>query len=167
MPDRLLIAILGNRNSGKSTTWNRLFDGTVKTGKYERPLYLNRAQSVDVFLVSGSPEEREIEVGEILPEPLPQIILCSTQYREDVTETFDYFFRKGYEVFVQWLNPGHGDPEAYEDTLALKDFLLKKGATLQVRDGRADTALRIKEIRQFILGWATHRDLVRTEFPAG
>jgi hypothetical protein len=167
MPDRLLIAILGNRNSGKSTTWNRLFDGTVKTGKYERPLYLNRAQSVDVFLVSGSPEEREIEVGDILPEPLPQIVLCSTQYRDDVTETFDYFFRKGYEVFVQWLNPGYSDAEAYDDALSLREFLLKKGATLQVRDGHADPAPRIREIRQFILGWATHRDLIRTEFPAG
>lgn len=167
MPDRLLIATLGNRNSGKSTTWNRLFDGTVRTGKYERSLYLNRAQSVDVFLISGSPEEREIEVGEILPEPLPQIVLCSTQYREDVAETFDFFFRKGYEVFVQWLNPGYSDSAEYNDTLVLKDFLLKKGATLQVRDGHADPAPRIKEIRQFILGWATHRDLVRTEFPAG
>lgn len=167
MPDRLLVAILGNRNSGKSTTWNRLFDGTVRTGKYERSLYLNRAQAVDVFLVSGSPEEREIEVSEILPEPLPQIVLCSTQYREDVTKTFDYFFRKGYEVFVQWLNPGFSDSEAYEDTLALQDFLLKKGATLQLRDGHLDPAPRTQEIRQFILGWATHRDLVRTEFPAG
>lgn len=167
MPDRLLVAILGNRDSGKSTTWNRLFDGTVRTGKYERSLYLNRAQAVDVFLVSGSPEERDIEVGEILPEPPPQIVLCSTQYREDVTETFDYFFRKGYEVFVQWLNPGHCDLAAYDDALALQNFLLKKGATLQVRDGRLDPAPRVREIRQFILGWATHRDLVRTEFPAG
>jgi len=166
MPDRLLIAILGNRNSGKSTTWNRLFDGTVRTGKYERWLYLNRAQSINIFLVSGSPEEREIEVGEILPEPLPQIVLCSTQYREDVTETFDYFFRKGYEVFVQWLNPGYSDSMAYDDTLSLREFLLRKGATLQIRDGHTDTAPRIREIRQFILGWATHRDLVRTEFPS-
>lgn len=79
-----------------------------------------------MFLVSGSPEEREIEVGDILPEPLPQIFLCSTQYHEDVTNTFDYFFRKGYEVFVQWLNPGHIDPNAYDDELSLQDFMLKK-----------------------------------------
>lgn len=165
MADRLLVAILGNRHSGKSTTWNHLFDGTVRTGKYSRPLYLNRAQSVDVFLVSGSPEEREKEVGEILAEPLPQIVLCSTQYRQDVTETFDYFFGKNYEVFVQWLNPGHGDAEIYDDSLALRDYLLNNGATLQIRDGHGDSAPRVKEIRQFILGWATHRDLIRTEFP--
>jgi len=165
MTDRLLVAVLGNRNSGKSTTWNRLFDGTVKTGKYPRPLYLNRAQSVEVFLVSGSPEERELEVGDILPEPLPQIVLCSTQYRQDVTRTFDYFFAKGYEVFVQWLNPGWNDGGAYQDTLGLRDYLLNKGATLQVRDGQIDPAPRVKELRQFILGWATHRDLIGTEFP--
>jgi septin family protein len=97
MGDRLLVAVLGNRNSGKSTTWNRLFDATVKTGKHQRPLYLNHAQSVEVFLVSGSPEERELDVGDILTEPLPQIVLCSTQYREDVKETFNYFFANGYE----------------------------------------------------------------------
>lgn len=165
MGDRLLVAVLGNRNSGKSTTWNRLFEATVKTGKYKRSLYLNRAQSVEVFLVSGSPEEREIEVGDILIEPLPQIVLCSTQYREDVTETFNYFFAKGYEVFIQWLNPGHSDPEQYHDKLGFQGYLLYKGATLQVRDGRVDPMPRVKELRQFILGWATHRDLVSTEFP--
>jgi hypothetical protein len=165
MTDRLLIAVLGNRHSGKSSTWNRLFDATVRTGKYERPLYLNRAQHVDVFLVSGSAEERELDIESILPDPLPQIVLCSTQYHQDVVKTFDYFFSKDYEVFVQWLNPGYYDPEFYQDTLNLRDYLLNKGATLQVRNGKADPAPRVKELRQFILGWATHRDLVCTEFP--
>lgn len=166
MSDRLLIAVLGNRDSGKSTTWNRLFNSTVKTGKYERSLSLNCAQSVDVFLVSGSPEEREIGVDEILPDPLPQIVLCSTQYHENVRKTFDYFFYEGYEVFVQWLNPGYDDDKQYGDHLRLRDYLLTMGATLQIRDGQIEPAPRIKEIRQFILGWATHRDLIRTEFPA-
>lgn len=165
MADHLLVAVLGNRHSGKSTTWNSLFDKTVKTGEYLRDLYLNRAQSVEVFLVSGSPEERELDIREILPEPpLPHIVLCSTQYRQDVTETFDYFFGKGYEVFVQWLNPGYRDGSAYQDGLALQDYLLGKGATLQVRDGRIDPASRVRELRQFILGWAKHRDLITTEF---
>ncbi len=166
MTDRLLVAVLGNRNSGKSTTWNRLFDATVKTGKYQRQLYLNKAQYVNVFLISGSPEEREIEVGELLPDPLPQIVLCSTQYRDDVTETYDHFFRRGYDVLVQWLNPGHGDESDYRDDLDIRDFLLSRGATLQLRDGRGDPARRVRELREFILGWASHRDIVCTEFPA-
>jgi hypothetical protein len=165
MADRLLVAVLGNRNSGKSTTWNRLFDATVRTGTQQRPLNLNCAQWVNVFLISGSPEERELEVGDILPEQLPEIVLCSTQYRQDVKGTFDYFFAQGYEVFVQWLNPGHNDPKQYMDSLGLQDYLLSKGATLQVRNGHIDPAPRVKELRQFILGWATHRDLVSTQFP--
>jgi hypothetical protein len=169
MPNNLLVAVLGNQHSGKSTTWNRLFDPTgktkVRTGKHPRSLYLNPAQYVEVFLISGSAQEREIEVGEILPEGNPEIVLCSAQYREDVTETFDYFLAKGYEVFVQWLNPGHDDAEAYQDNLELQDYLLNKGATLQVRDGRVDPTPRVKELRQFIIGWAKYRDLVATEFP--
>lgn len=166
MAERLLIAVLGNRNSGKSTTWNRLFNATVKTGKYERTLYLNAAQSVNVFLISGSPEEREKEVEDLLPDALPPIVLCSTQYRADVKDTYNYFFSNGYEVIIQWLNPGHSDKETYEDDLALQNYLLSKGATLQIRDGKIDPTPRVKELRQFILGWASHRDLLRTDWPA-
>lgn len=169
MADKLLVAVLGNRDSGKSTTWNRLFDPTgkttVRTGTLPRPLYLNAAQTVEVFLISGSAEERKKEVGIILQGRVPEIVLCSTQYHEDVTKTFDHFFAEGYEVFVQWLNPGHND-EAYQDKLGLRDFLLDKGATLHVRDGHIDPAPRVKEIRQFILGWAKYRNLVATKFPA-
>jgi hypothetical protein len=165
MADRLLIAVLGNSNSGKSETWNRLFNATVKTGKHERTLYLNSAQYVRAFLINGSPQEREVDVEDLLPDPLPSLVLCSTQYRADAKDTYNYFFRKGYEVVVQWLNPGYGDSESYQDNLALQDFLLRKGATLQVRDGTADPVSRVKELRQFILGWATHADLVHTEWP--
>jgi hypothetical protein len=165
MSDRLVVVVLGNRDSGKSTTWNRLFDSTVRTGKYQRSLYLNCAQSVEVFVVSGSPEERGKEVESILPEPLPQIVLCSAQYKDDVLETFKYFFSNGYEVFVQWLNPGHSDSGRYEDTLGLREELLLRGATLQERDGRQDPTHRVRELRQFILGWATYRGLVHIDFP--
>jgi hypothetical protein len=166
MADRLVIAVLGTRNSGKSETWNRLFDATVRTGKHPRWLYLNAAQSVEVFVVSGSPEERETKVEDILPDPLPQIVLCSVQYRDDAADTFRYFLRNGYELFVQWLNPGYSDGDRYADDLGLRDFLLTHTATLQERDGTLDPASRLKEIRQFLLGWATYRDLVQTEFPA-
>jgi GTPase Era involved in 16S rRNA processing len=37
MPN-LVVAVLGHRNTGKSTTWNTLFGATVKTGKHERRL---------------------------------------------------------------------------------------------------------------------------------
>jgi len=61
----LAVTTLGHRNAGKSSTWNTLFRSTVRTGKYERRLYLNKAQFVPVFLVSGSPEERDEYVGDL------------------------------------------------------------------------------------------------------
>lgn len=59
MAEKLAAVVLGNSNSGKSTTWNTLFQRTVKTGRYQRELHFNRCGYSWVFLVSGSPEERE------------------------------------------------------------------------------------------------------------
>lgn len=166
MPDRLLVSVLGNRHTGKTTTWETLFDADVRTGKRERKLYLNSAQWIKVFLVNGSPEERNKPVQTILGGTLPQIVLCSTQYRVGVKRTYDHFFSKDYEVFAQWLNPGYGEQAPYADNLGLRDHLLSSGATLQVRDGRIDQHPRVKELRQFLLGWATFRGLVHTDFPS-
>ena|SRR5581483_1563558 len=160
----LAVTTLGNRNSGKSQTWNTLFGSTVKTGKYERRLYLNRAQYVNVFLVSGSPEEREEYVGEIITVEKPNIVLCSTQYIESVRTTYDFFFANGYDVHVQWLNPGFKDGTRYADSLDLVPYLLKKGATLEQSDGRADPKQRAQNLVRVILGWATFYDFVRTQF---
>jgi septin family protein len=66
--DRLFVGILGNRNSGKSTTWNTLFNSTVRTGKNSRTLALYGGECVEVFLISGSPEERQLYAGDILEE---------------------------------------------------------------------------------------------------
>ncbi len=165
MPDRLLVSVLGNRHTGKTTTWHTLFGATVNTGKHERKLYLNTSQWVKVFLVSGSPEERNMPIGTMLGGKLPQIVLCSTQYRSTVRATYGHFFRNDYEVFTQWLNPGHGEAAKYSDSLGLGGYLLDNGVTLQVRDGRVDPAGRVRELRQFILGWATYRGLVHTDFP--
>ncbi len=166
MADRLLIAVLGNRNSGKSKTWNSLFGQTVKTSSTPRRLYLNKAQWVDdVFLVSGSSEERGISIEEIMPEELsPTIVLCSVQYREGMESTFNYFFNRGYDVFIQWLNPGYADEASYADSLNVVGELLGKGAVMAKRNGQNAPDRRVEEIRQQILGWATYHDLVGTEF---
>ena len=166
MADRLLIAVLGNRHSGKSKTWNTLFGGRVKTGTALRYLYLNKAQWVDnVFLIYGSAEERGLSIEEIMPKELsPSIVLCSVQYREGMKSTFDHFFDHGYDVFVQWLNPGYSDEASYADSLNVVGWLLEKGAVLAKRNGQNPVEDRVEEIRQQVLGWATYRDLVRTEF---
>lgn len=166
MSDRLLISVLGNRNTGKTTTWHTLFGRDVRTGKHERRLYLNSAQWVNVFLVSGSPQERQMPIEQMLDGQLPSIVLCSTQYRNEARATFDHFFENDYQVFVQWLNPGYSDPRKYADNLSFGSYLLDSGASLHVRDGRAAPEPRVGELRQLILGWATMRGLVQTDFPA-
>lgn len=161
MAEKLVISVLGHRNAGKSHTWNTLFGETVKTGKRQRKLWLNSCEYVDVFLVSGSPEERETYVGDIITDDRPSIVLCSMQYREGVTTTIDYFAENDYEIFVQWLSPGRSDVGEVPDSLALVPYLLSAGATVQVRSGRLDNARpRVNNIRNFIYGWAHPRGLV-------
>lgn len=82
MSDRLFVAVMGNRNSGKSMTWNTLFGATVRTGKHARNLALYGGECCEVFLISGSPEERGEYVGDILEDNDCRIVLCSVQYTE-------------------------------------------------------------------------------------
>lgn len=165
MGERLLVVVIGHRNAGKSKTWNTMFERSVKTGKESRYLYLNKAQWIDdVFLVNGSPQERDVPVEEMMPEELPRIVLCSVQYREGAKDTFNFFFQHGYDVFVQWLNPGYSDQNNYPDDLDLVMWLLDRGAALCQRTGKDEPEARVNELKQYVLGWATFRDLVRTEF---
>ena len=84
MGDRLFVGVLGNQKSGKSTTWNTLFDARVRTEpRHEsRNLTLYGDECVEVFLVSGSFEERKLYAGDILENKECRIILCSIQYTE-------------------------------------------------------------------------------------
>ncbi len=95
------------RNSGKSLTWNTLFGATVRTGKNTRTLPVSGGRCVEVFLISGSPEERQTYAGDILVDQDCRIVLCSVQYAELGKDTYDYAFTNGFAVFSQWLNPGY------------------------------------------------------------
>jgi len=160
MSEKLAAVVLGHRNSGKSTTWNTLFQRTVRTGSYQRELMFNRCESAWVFLVSGSPEERETHIGKIIADENPSIILSSLQYRDDVVESFQYFKAKGYQLYVQWINPGFSDDSKNDDTLGLIEKLLSWGATVKVVDGKAPPEQRARELRNFVYGWAKPRELV-------
>lgn len=157
MTDRLVIGVLGNRNSGKSLTWNTLFGKTVKTGKSERQLWLSQTEWINVFLVSGSPEERETYVGDIINDASPHIVLCSMQYRADVTQTIDYFAKHNYSFIIHWLNPGFSDPIKIEDSIQLIPYILNRNSLVGIRDGKADPAQRVDEIKEFLRGWASMR----------
>lgn len=153
------VGVLGNRNSGKSTTWNTLFGATVRTGQYPRNLKLYGEDCVKVFLVSGSFEERNLYAGEILDNQSCRIILCSAQYTEEVRKTLNYIMGNKFEIFVQWLNPGQSDPGECYDRLGLLAWLIGHEATVSMRDGKGPPQQRTEEIRQFIHGWAKARSL--------
>jgi hypothetical protein len=158
--DRLFVSVLGNRNSGKTFTWNTLFGSTVRTGKYARRLELRPGRCVEVFLISGSNEERDQYAGDVLEDQACRIILCSMQYTPKVSDTIDYVEQKGFHTFTQWLNPGHHDPAPYTDHLGIVERLLDMGTTIGKRSGKVPADKRVQEIREFVHGWALHRGLV-------
>ena len=162
--DKLLIAVLGYSNSGKSTTWNELFGRIVKTGVHEHQLYLNSTEYVNVFLVSGSPEERQKYVGDLITVNEPRIVLCSMQYREDVRQTIEYFVEREYQIYCQWINPGYQDPNEYPqfDSLGVFNYLQGLNATVGIRNGKIDAKSRVQEIKEFIYGWSTYKNLICT-----
>jgi hypothetical protein len=164
MADKLVVVILGNRNAGKSSTWYELFGEKVRTGQSMRKLSLTKSQYIeDVFLVNGSPEERDEPIEELIGDREPTVVLCSTQYIVG-NKTLQYFIEGGYDLYVQWLNPGFEDQQQYGDTLGFVDLLLSAGATVTQRDGRMPTRERVKEIRQFVFGWASARNLINMDF---
>lgn len=163
--DRLFVAVIGARDAGKTTTWHSLFKHPVNTGQKVRQLTLDKAgHYADVFLISGSPEERKLYAADVLDDVDCRIILCSVQYTEGSFEsTWDHIFAKEFQIYAQWLNPGH-DGEEYWDRLGLANRLLAHDAVFSIRDGRSGErklSNRVEEIRQYIHGWAAARGLVR------
>jgi hypothetical protein len=160
MGNRLFVGVLGHRKAGKSRTWNELFGREVRRGTKPRLLELRAGEFAEVYLISGSPEERREYAGKILRNVSAQIILCSIQYTEAVSRTVDYLVNSDFDVFVQWLNPGYHDSTAYFDRLGLTNRLLAGRAHLSVRNGSVRPYHRVQEIREFIYGWAVYRDLI-------
>lgn len=160
---KLLVGILGHYHSGKTTTWNTLFDKTVRTGKHERLLRIDNA-SMKVFLVNGAPLERKAELKKILPAYDPDIVLCSFLYHKNVKQNFDYFIKKGYHLYIQWLNPGYSDE--YDASLfyqyGIIDYLLNCGAEVSVQNGKNDATARVELIRNYLYGWR-RKSLQNTE----
>jgi hypothetical protein len=161
--DRLFVGVLGHRNSGKSRTWNDLFGATVHTGKLPRMLELRPDECVEVFLISGSNEERYQYAGDVLGGQNARIALCSMQYTDAVVDTIRYVEDEGFWIYVQWLKPGYNDlDQHHSDYLGIANRLLfNSEATLAVRSGKDDPPTsRVREIKEFIYGWAKFRNLI-------
>ncbi len=158
---------LGHQKSGKTSTWNSLFrrGRPVKTGPKIRKLFLTATRYVEVFLVSGSAEERKKYVGDIIGEKKPRIVLCSMQYTPGVRKTIHYFLQNDYGFYMHWLNPGYHDDSAYQDHLGLLPLIRAAGGTLELRDGKVDVAQRVQEMRDYIFRWASEHGLLRIGTP--
>ncbi len=154
MSARLFVGVLGHRDSGKSKTWESLFGSTVKTGQYARTLMLYGGECTEVFLINGSPEERGLNVSDILGENKYQIVLCSIQYSRAAWQTLQYVIDNKFDFFVQWLNPGWSDAGENYDRLGIIPWLLGHEVTVAMRNGKTDPQARTEEIRQFVHGWA-------------
>lgn len=159
---RLLVAVLGNENSGKSYTWNTLFGRTVRTGREQKSLRLTAETAVEVFLVSGSPEERHRYVEDIIGNQNPRIVLCSIQYHPHAVQTINWFINNGFSSFVHWINPGFHDSRAITDNLGFREMILAGPSMLGIRNGQADATMRVAEMRDFIYGWANARGLLQS-----
>jgi hypothetical protein len=155
---KLAVIVLGNRRSGKSTTWNELFGRTVRTGTGLRDLDLSDGNSMPVFLISGSPQERRRDIEGILNND-PRVLLCSLQYTESARDSISYLVANSYALYVQWLNPGFDDLYPSPDVLGFTGFLLHNGAVLTMRDATEPAYRRVREIRDFLTGWASRRRL--------
>jgi hypothetical protein len=94
MGDRLFVAVLGHRNTGKSKTWDTLFGRKVRTSRASRLLHLRRNEYVEVFVISGSNEERRKYAGNVLRNQHARIVLCSIQYVDRVERTIDYALQR-------------------------------------------------------------------------
>ena len=154
MEKKLLIGVLGNLGSGKTTTWNKFFNRNVHTGKNIRKIEINGIK-IPVFLISTSPLERKTDLKYILPEKDPQIVICSFLYHKKVKANFEYFISRGYELYIQWLNPGFND--ANEKFLFYNDGiineLLSYNATVSVKNAKTNESQRIEELKNFIFSW--------------
>ena len=154
--------MLGNRNSGKSLTWNTLFGREVRRGKTPRKLEVSPQECVEVFLVSGSFEERGEYAGDILGDQDCKIVLCSVQYTDEAMSTFDYVAKNEFQIYTQWINPGYHDAsrKKYFDSFGLLNQILSHGGVISMRNGQERANARVREIREFIHGWAASRQLI-------
>ena len=159
MSERLLVAVLGNRHSGKSKTWRTLFGHKVSIGYRKLPLYYNDCTTV--FVIPSSPQEKEIPVNKLLGKERPRIVLCAIQYSLDAHNTIDFFVQNGYTILLHWLNPGYNDKVTHPyDQFGLISRVLGNNSLVGIRSGKGNPYSRCANLKDFIYGWAMRRSLI-------
>ncbi|PLX06389.1 MAG: hypothetical protein C0596_18155 [Marinilabiliales bacterium] len=161
MEQKLLIGVLGNLGAGKTTTWNNFFGRNVHTGKNVRHITIHD-QKIPVFLINGAPLERKTNLEYILPDEDPKIVLSSFLYHKDVKQNFEFFIKKGYDLYILWLNPGYSDPDDkfLFYNAGIINYLMSNGATVSVKNGKMMPEFRVNDIKNYLYAWyKTHSNL--------
>lgn len=178
----LVVIVLGARNSGKSYTWNVMFDRKVRMGTRLRPLNIS-GKRVDIFLVNGSPEERRKYIGDIVVYVFlvsgsseerrlyvdkiikvrkPRIVLCSVQDTPEAEQTFKYFADRGYFMLIHWLNPGYSqERKKGKIVYQLLNNVPPHTFIFYEMDGNDNAKNRVQEMKDFIYSWAKRKDLFK------
>jgi len=168
--EKLFVAVLGGEESGKSSTWEELLEVRkgFKTGSKE--LMLDDYLFTDIYVFNGSPQERgwtrtDFEAVFIKVKKY-NIILCSLQLHEDIDtisarEILEFVKDKGYDIFVQWLNPEytHGEdttPDVEKKIIELMGIESVVGIT-KVDAENVSAKERAEKLRKVILGWINSR----------
>ncbi|WP_336097673.1 hypothetical protein [Roseovarius sp. CH_XMU1461] len=151
---KLFLCIMGDGDSGKSTTWYALFGKRVQTSRRHRGLELFRGVWADVFLINGSPEETRTPLAKRLADVECRVVLCSVQYGEAGKPSFEYVFNEGYEVVVYWLNPGYHSANAKDpDTAGMVEWLKERGARVEEMSGKGNLTERVQTIKTEVKNW--------------
>ena len=166
MADRLFIGVIGEPDSGKSTTWYSLFwkplGKRIRSNGKPRELEIteDKKTSVNVIVINRSPIEENKPIAEILEGQECEIILCSLRYEGD-ENSFEYIkeFKDNFDIHIQWLNPGYSD-DGYSDYKCLIAGYKLLGACIYKKNGKKDEnklAERVDEIRTIIKDWASNK----------
>ena len=164
--DRLLVTVIGKPGSGKSETIKKLFDGVNRrTIKHPCELNLCNGEKVCIWVINGSPQEKDKKIECILnEEPLPRIVFCSIQYSlngwNNMFDTLNFFRERGYFIYAHILSPGY-DHEDYSlpNLRETVMHIFEMNSVVGIRDGGICAISRSEEIRDFIAGWAKRRGL--------
>jgi len=169
--EKIAIIVLGRPNSGKSKTWYELFGRTIRTG-FKRlqvgaqivALFVKNGSfeemggdpEIEVFVRNASFEEYGDEIEDYFDEDnLPRIVFCSVQYAEKGLRTIQWFCDNGYQLHIQWLNPGYRHSTEYQDHLEFEKTFRQFG-TFSVHSGK-EVVNRTEEIRHRLTGWLAER----------
>ena len=157
--ENLLIGILGNEGAGKTYTWNRIFQGKIKTQSGYTQLFFNDHEYVSVVLLDQLSTDRTA-IDQFAQE---RIVLCSLAYRPSSLHFIQHFIDRRYHLYLHWLNPGYFDCSATPifDTLGFITRCTTTRSVIGIRNGKLPARNRVKEMRTFIYDWAKARNLIR------